>query len=232
MKNKKALYTIIIVTLAAVVFAGVILLANREKGDPDSKTGDTSAENIADPDAGFAEQTPEEINGKDTKDSKDSQGNGKDAQGGEESEAMEESINILSSIKDSLFSGPEASVPPEELRPDNDFAGLFANDAYTALIRKNENGEMQVTIASATADPALSEWTMSGFFSDESYRIRYADAVKSLITFDAGGTETGRETVYENGSGTIRFSDPNHFLWDNDTEPIENNVFQRSRPEE
>ena len=177
-----------------------------------SESAGYSAEN-----APFEEKTPEAINGKDEK-------------SGQETDAG--SVDIASAVKDSIFSGPEGSVPPEALRPDNDFAGLFRNDAYAAAVIKDENGEMRVTIVSVSGEPAAAEWTMRGYFSDENCRIRYTDAVKSLVTYGAGGVETGRETEYENGSGTIRFSDPDHFLWDDNTEPIEKNVFQRVDPAE
>ena len=169
-------------------------------------------------DAPFEEKTLEEINGKDEKNDKTGQ---EDADG---------IADIVSSVKDSIFTGPEGTIPPEALQPDNDFAGLYVNDAYTALIVKGENGEMQVTIASASADPAVSEWTMSGFFSDENYRIRYGNAVKALVTYGADGAIASREIEYEQSSGMIQFSDPDHFLWTCDTEPIEKNVFQRVRP--
>ena len=118
---------------------------------------------------------------------------------------------------------PTEAVDIEKLQPDDDFAGDFKNEGYTAHIEKDENGEMSVTIKSIPKDKVGYEWTMSGFFSDEYYRINYDNAVKSVIGYDEKGNEKDRTAEYENGAGRIAFSDADHFTWNNSMETTENN---------
>ena len=170
----------------------------------------------------------ESINGKDDESkekgtdpdnaSKEEQGSGSEG-GSEGSQAADEPERIT---KESL---PDLTIPPESLRPDDDFTGLFSNGEYNALITKNDGDEMAVAIVSAKPDKTGCEWTMSGYFSDENYRIRYSNAVKTVITYGKDGSEASRVTEYENGSGVIQFSDTGAFTWINNMEPIEKNEF-------
>lgn len=123
---------------------------------------------------------------------------------------------------------PDETIAPEEFRPDDDFIGIYENDSYTAYVGKNEEGMMAVVIQSknADADGALTEWYMIGTFSHEAYWIRYYDAVKSTATYK-DGQETGRTTIYTNGSGILQFADTKNLHWVNESEQIENKDFQR-----
>lgn len=122
----------------------------------------------------------------------------------------------------------EATVAPEDFRADNEFAGDYSNDEYTAQIVKNANEELSVTITSTVQDGKSCEWTMSGYLSDVSYKMIYDNAVKTVITYNSEGKEKSRETEYESGSGKLVFDDNNGFTWYNGMENIENNVFART----
>lgn len=116
---------------------------------------------------------------------------------------------------------PTEPINIEELVPDEDFVGDYKNDDYTAHVEKSDGGEMVVTIKSAPKDGVGYEWVIQGFFSDETYRVNYTDAVKYTVSYNSNGKEKSRETEYENGAGRITFADTEHFTWNNSMENIE-----------
>ena len=116
---------------------------------------------------------------------------------------------------------PTEAIDAEKLKADEDFAGDFKSDIYTAHIEKDKNGEMVVTIRSAVKNNIGYEWKISGFFANETYRINYTEATKYVITYKSDKTEKSRKKEYEGGSGRIQFSDSNSFKWNNDMEKLE-----------
>ncbi len=111
---------------------------------------------------------------------------------------------------------PTEAADIEKLQPDEVFTGDFKNEQFTAHIEKNENDEIVVTIQS---EEQKAQWTMSGYFGYETYRVNYDNAVKSV--------KGNAEMEYENGDGRIQFTDSDHFIWENGMESIENNQFER-----
>ena len=116
---------------------------------------------------------------------------------------------------------PDENVDPETLEPAEDFTGTFENDDYTAYIQRTDDDKMTVKIVSSETGGKSYEWTMSGYFSHETSRIRYNDAVKK------SGSSTNDS--YSDGSGTIQFTDADNFVWYNNFEPIEKNEFHRAQ---
>ena len=116
---------------------------------------------------------------------------------------------------------PTTAIDIEKLQPDEDFVGDYKNDDYTAHIEKNENDEMVITITSVPKDGIGYEWVITGYFANETYRVNYSDAVKSVITFNKKGAEKSRKEEYNYGAGRIQFSDDSHFEWHNSVERLE-----------
>ncbi len=110
---------------------------------------------------------------------------------------------------------PTEPVNAEDLIPENEFIGTYKNKDYTATVEKNEDGVFTVSIKSAVKDNKNAEWTLSGYFSSETYRINYTDAVKTVITYDRNGKETERKNEYENGMGRIQFTSDGDLIWNN-----------------
>ena len=64
-------------------------------------------------------------------------------------------------------------------------------------------------------------WTMSGESeeTDTAFVIKYTDCVHQNVTYDADGTVSKEETVYENGTGTMTFDKTtNKLTWKDDKE--------------
>ena len=116
---------------------------------------------------------------------------------------------------------PTTAVDIEKLQPDEDFTGDYKNDNYTAHIEKNAEDEMVITIKSAPKDGVGYEWVIKGFFSAETYRVHYSDAVKTVITYNKKGGEKSRKEEYNYGAGRIQFSDDKHFVWNNSVERLD-----------
>lgn len=122
----------------------------------------------------------------------------------------------------------EATVAPEDFRPEEDFTGNYGNSEYTAKLKKNKSGEMEITVRSGGSDGTAYEWKMSGYLSDINYKIICDNVEKTVVTTNQDGKEKSRETAYKNGSSKIVFSDSDHFTWENGMEGIEQNEFSRT----
>ena len=98
------------------------------------------------------------------------------------------------------------------------FLGVYRNSGYTVNVEQAPDGELTFTVTAEPDGNVGYEWTITGYYSGDTYRVNYKDAVKEEITYSEDGAETGRKTVYENGIGRMQFSDDGALLWQNETE--------------
>ena len=122
---------------------------------------------------------------------------------------------------------PTESVNEEDLIPENDFVGVYVSDGYTMTVEKRNGEEMLVTVTSPVKNNVSYEWKISGFFSEQTARINYTDAVKTAINYDKNGKETSRSDEYTYGTGRIQFSDTKNLTWNNTLDRIETMKFVR-----
>ena len=104
---------------------------------------------------------------------------------------------------------PTQKVNTASLKPEADFLGTYANEAYTVEVTKAEDGQLHISIRE-NAKTADISWEMDGWFSKETCRVNYTDAVK---------VENG-ETKYDYGTGRLQFSENGTLIWDNYTEQL------------
>lgn len=124
---------------------------------------------------------------------------------------------------DSLM--PSESTNYDELIPIYEFAGTYANDDYTVLAEQESDQILKFTVTTNTNENGKGyEWQMAGYFSDQTYRVHYTEAVKYAVTFDKNGAETDRTAEYENGSGTMQFTDNNKLFWENNSERLDGSL--------
>ena len=113
---------------------------------------------------------------------------------------------------------PADAEPSKEALSENELTGAFANDLYAVTV-ETENDEMVFTVVTKEITEHTGyEWVIRGYFSEENSRVNYTDAVKTKITFDKNGSEKQRQTEYDYGSGRMQFTDPDHLVWNNNTE--------------
>ena len=118
---------------------------------------------------------------------------------------------------------PSESVNYDELIPIYEFAGIYANDAYTIVAEQESDQIMTFTVTTNDNDGKGYEWQMMGYFSDQTYRVNYTESVKYSVTFDKNGKEIGREKEYENGSGRMQFTEKNELFWEDNNEVLDGN---------
>ena len=104
------------------------------------------------------------------------------------------------------------------------FLGTYINNAYTVNVEQAPDGELTFTVTDKPDDSVGYEWTITGFYNGDTYRVNYSDAVKTKITYNENGTEAGRETVYGNGIGRMQFTDDGALLWENENEAEEGRI--------
>ena len=120
---------------------------------------------------------------------------------------------------------PSESVNYDELIPIYEFVGTYTNDDYTVVVEQESDQILSFTVTTNKKDGNTGyEWQMTGYFSDQTYRVNYTEAVKYAVTFDKNGDETDRTAEYENGSGTMQFTDSDKLFWENDTERLDGSI--------
>ncbi len=120
---------------------------------------------------------------------------------------------------DSLM--PSESVNYDELIPIYEFVGTYTNDDYTVLVEQESDQILKFTVTASAEDGTGYEWQAQGYFSDQTYRVNYTECVKYTVTFDNNGAETERTAEYENGTGTMQFTDRGKLFWENDSERLD-----------
>ena len=124
---------------------------------------------------------------------------------------------------DNLF--PSESVNYDKLTPIYEFAGTYKNDDYTVVVELESDQILKFTVTTnKNKDGRVDEWQMTGYFSDQTYRVNYNQAVKYTVDFDENGEEKQRTAEYENGSGRMQFAEGNKLFWEHDTQKLEGNT--------
>ena len=123
--------------------------------------------------------------------------------------------------KDAAPAGSEAAAEDGQ-NPVMNFIGVYGHDRASIMVEADgmENAKITVTWGSSAAENA--EWVMSGKFDPETLTVQYTDCVKTVYVWNEQG-EIDSETVeYENGEGTITFTDGEalSLTWDDAQEHI------------
>ncbi len=120
---------------------------------------------------------------------------------------------------------PSESVNYDDLIPIYEFVGTYTNDDYSVVVEQESDQILTFIVTTNTNDDGTGyEWQMTGYFSDQTYRVNYTEAVKYAVTFDKNGDETDRTAEYEIGSGTMQFTDSDKLFWENDTERLDGSI--------
>ena len=123
--------------------------------------------------------------------------------------------------KDAAPAGSEAAAEDGQ-NPVMNFIGVYGHDRASIMVEADgmENAKITVTWGGSAAENA--EWVMSGKFDPETLTVQYTDCVKTVYVWNEQG-EIDSETVeYENGEGTITFTDGEalSLTWDDAQEHI------------
>ncbi len=126
---------------------------------------------------------------------------------------------------------PSQSVNYDELIPIYEFVGTYTNDDYTVVVEQESDQILSFTVTTNKKDGNTGcEWQMMGYFSDQTYRVHYTEAVKYTVSFDKNGEETDRTAENKNGIGKMQFTDSDKLFWENDTERLDgSNEFVKAK---
>ena len=116
---------------------------------------------------------------------------------------------------------------PDWQNPVMNFIGDYQCDRARAHIECAGYEDAVVTIEWAGSASEVARWDIYGTLDTETLTIEYSNCPKTHITYAENGEEVNRETVYEDGSGTIVFNDDGTFTWHEDqSESGEDMVFE------
>ena len=124
---------------------------------------------------------------------------------------------------------PEPSAEPEtpadeeneEADEDNpvlNFAGPYFCEGCSIFIEAAGSKTCKATITWSQNPSEISEWHMSGPFDTDTLSFKYENCVKTKYVYGDDGLITGTETVFENGTGSIAFTEEYVLSWIDDSE--------------
>lgn len=123
--------------------------------------------------------------------------------------------------KDAAPAGSEAAAEDGQ-NPVMNFIGVYGHDRASIMVEADgmENAKITVTWGSSAAENA--EWVMSGKFDPETLTVQYTDCVKTVYVWNEQGEVESETVEYENGEGTITFTDGEalSLTWDDAQEHI------------
>ena len=124
-------------------------------------------------------------------------------------------------------SADDAAVSEEDpgwQNPVMNFIGNYQCDRARALVECSGKEDALITIDWGSSFEELARWTIIGRLDPDTLTVRYSGCTKSVITFDENGEIKKEEPVYENGTGTIVFSEDLTFTWHEDQAEHENDM--------
>ena len=117
--------------------------------------------------------------------------------------------------------GSEA-LPDDGQNPVMNFIGVYGHDRASVMVEPDGMDGAKITVTWASSAAENAEWVMSGKFDDETRSVHYTDGVKTVYIWNEQGDIESETVEYENGEGTITFSDGDALTltWDDAQEHI------------
>ena len=110
--------------------------------------------------------------------------------------------------------------------PVMNFVGEYYADRASILVEAMDADSARFTVTWGGSAWEQSEWTMSGRLDTEKLTVDYTDCVKKEVVYAEDGSSEYETVVYENGSGTITFSETDYSLtWTANEENIDGMTF-------
>ena len=131
--------------------------------------------------------------------------------------------------------GQQGSAAAEEdgQNPVMNFVGVYGCGRATMLVEADGMDGAKVTVTWGSSASENSQWIMTGPFDPETLTIRYSDCVRTDFVWNEQGEVETETVVYENGEGTITFTEGESLslVWDDAQEQIASDmVFDTAPP--
>lgn len=99
-----------------------------------------------------------------------------------------------------------------------DLAGNYVSGRCNITVETGENNEVKISVHWGGSAFESYDWTMSGDYDADTWRVNYTNGVKTLTVFDESGNEVESKTEYEDGYGRIQFVSANQLVWQDEYE--------------
>ena len=99
-----------------------------------------------------------------------------------------------------------------------EIAGNYVCGRCNITVETGENNEVKISVHWGSSALEFYDWTMSGVYDADTWRVNYTNGVKTLTVFDESGNETESKTEYEDGYGRIQFVSANQLMWQDEYE--------------
>ena len=125
----------------------------------------------------------------------------------------------------------ETPVPSQEVEADADvevdgqnpvmnFVGPYVCGGYSVFVEAEGAKKGRICITTSQSATELAEWTITGDFDTETLSINYKNGVKTLYVTGDDGLIKSTETVYEDGTGTVAFTEEGMLSWVDEKEHV------------
>lgn len=119
--------------------------------------------------------------------------------------------------------GNEEAKADDGQNPIMNFVGTYGHDRASVLVEATDAADgVKITVTWASSAAENSEWVMTGKFDIDKLTVAYKDCVKTDFVYDENGEVKSETVAYENGEGTITFTDGEKLslTWDDAVEHI------------
>ena len=139
----------------------------------------------------------------------------------------------VSGGEETEVSGGEDAEETEESddwqNPVMNFIGPYASGDYRALVEAEGKDTAKITVECGDPARPVYRWVMSGPFDWDTLTVNYTNCVMYSFNWDDINTMPGPKVEYENGAGSVDFSNESlSFTWRNDNSDWEDVVFEWS----
>ena len=128
--------------------------------------------------------------------------------------------------EDAEFVAVFAAAADDGQNPVMNFIGEYQCDRAHALVECIGDDGAQITIEWGSSAWELARWVIIGRLDTDTLTVAYSACTKSIVTYDESGALVSEEAEYEDGTGTIVFSDDLKFTWHEDQAERDDMVFE------
>ncbi len=113
------------------------------------------------------------------------------------------------------YGGPIDPQEEDGQNPVMNFVGNYVCERASALVECQGTDGAKVTIQWGSSAWSLGRWVFSGTLDLDTLTVNYTDCVMTEVEYGDDGQET-EKTVYENGTGFLKFGENGTFTWHED----------------
>ena len=110
--------------------------------------------------------------------------------------------------------------------PVMNFVGSYQCDRASALVECIGDDGAQITIKWGGSAWELAQWEIIGRLDPDTLTVDYSACTKSILVYDDNGELKSEEVEYDDGTGTIVFSEDGSFTWHEDQADRDDMVFE------